>query len=54
VLPGLTNRQIASELVMALKTAVNHVAHALDKLGVTSRVQLVARAADLGLDSLRG
>jgi DNA-binding NarL/FixJ family response regulator len=54
VLRGMTNRQIASELMMAPKTAVNHVAHALDKLGVTSRVQLVARAGDLGLDALRG
>ena len=54
VLRGMTNRQIASELMVAPKTAINHVAHALDKLGATSRVQLVARAADLGLESLRG
>ena len=54
VLRGMTNREIASELMMAPKTAINHVAHALDKLGVTSRVQLLARAGDLGLDSLRG
>jgi len=50
----MTNRKIVSELMVAPKTAVNHVAHALDKLGATSRVQLVARAADLGLESLRG
>jgi len=53
VLYGLKNRQIAGELAMAPKTAVNHVANALDKLGVTSRVQLVAHASDLGLESLR-
>jgi DNA-binding CsgD family transcriptional regulator len=48
---GLSNRQIADELVIAEKTAINHVAHVLDKLGVHSRAQLIARAAELGLDS---
>jgi non-specific serine/threonine protein kinase len=49
---GLSNRQIAAELVIAEKTAINHVAHVLDKLGVHSRAQLVARASELGLESL--
>ena len=49
---GLSNRQIAEELVIADKTAINHVAHILDKLGVHSRVELVARASELGLEPL--
>jgi len=49
---GLSNRQIAEELVIAEKTAINHVAHILDKLGVHSRVELVARASELGLEPL--
>jgi non-specific serine/threonine protein kinase len=49
---GLSNRQIAEELVIAEKTAINHVAHILDKLGVHSRAQLVAHASELGLDQL--
>jgi two-component system response regulator DevR len=49
---GLSNQQIAEALVIAEKTAINHVAHVLDKLGVQSRAQLVARASELGLDSL--
>ena len=49
---GLTNRQIAEQLVIAEKTAINHVAHILDKLGVHSRVELVARASELGLEPL--
>jgi DNA-binding NarL/FixJ family response regulator len=49
---GLSNRQIAEELVIAEKTAINHVAHVLDKLGVHSRTELVARASELGLDQL--
>jgi DNA-binding CsgD family transcriptional regulator len=47
---GLTNRQIAVELVIAEKTAINYVAHILDKLGVHSRVELLARASELGLE----
>jgi DNA-binding NarL/FixJ family response regulator len=49
---GLTNRQIADELVIAEKTAINHMAHVLDKLGVHSRTELVARASELRLDQL--
>jgi DNA-binding NarL/FixJ family response regulator len=37
---GLTNRQIAEELVVAQRTAENHVQSILNKLGLTSRVQL--------------
>ena len=47
---GLSNRQIANELVISEKTAINHVGHILEKLAVRSRAELVARAVELGLD----
>jgi len=34
---GLTNRQIAAELIIALRTADNHVQHIFDKAGVRTR-----------------
>src|SRR5829696_9204402 len=37
---GLTNRQIASELSVSTKTANNHVARILRKLGLRSRAQI--------------
>ncbi|HEX2171403.1 MAG TPA: LuxR C-terminal-related transcriptional regulator, partial [Dehalococcoidia bacterium] len=46
---GLTNRQIAQALVIADKTAANHVQHVLEKVDLHSRTQLAARAAELGL-----
>jgi ATP/maltotriose-dependent transcriptional regulator MalT len=46
---GLSNRQVADELVITEKTAKNHVQRVLDKLGVRSRTQLVIRARELGL-----
>jgi DNA-binding CsgD family transcriptional regulator len=46
---GLSNRRIAEVLVIAEKTAANHLQGALDKLGVHSRGQLAARAVELGL-----
>lgn len=39
---GLTNRQIADELVMAQRTAEGHVARILGKLGLSSRDQVAA------------
>lgn len=39
---GLTNRQIAERLVIATRTADNHVQHIFDKLGVSSRAQVAA------------
>jgi non-specific serine/threonine protein kinase len=39
---GLTNSQIASELVVSEATAARHVEHILGKLGFTSRVQIAA------------
>ena len=46
---GLSNRRIAELLVIAEKTAANHLQNALDKLEVHSRSQLAARGAELGL-----
>jgi DNA-binding NarL/FixJ family response regulator len=46
---GLTNRQIAAELVITEGTAANHVKHILARLGVDSRVQVAAWAVEHGL-----
>jgi ATP/maltotriose-dependent transcriptional regulator MalT len=46
---GLRNRDIADALVITEKTAANHVQRVLDKLGVDSRAQVAARAAEFGL-----
>ncbi|HEU5332512.1 MAG TPA: LuxR C-terminal-related transcriptional regulator [Actinocrinis sp.] len=42
---GLSNREIAKTLVIALRTAEGHVEHILAKLGFTSRAQIAAWAA---------
>ena len=42
---GRSNREIAAELVILLRTAENHVGHILIKLGFTSRAQIAAWAA---------
>ncbi|WP_228003130.1 protein kinase domain-containing protein [Nocardia australiensis] len=39
---GLTNKQIATKLVISLRTAQGHVEHILTKLGFTSRTQIAA------------
>ncbi|MFD9666246.1 ATP-binding protein [Rhodococcus sp. NPDC059968] len=39
---GLTNRSIADQLVISLRTAQGHVEHILAKLGYTSRAQIAA------------
>ena len=41
---GWKNRDIAEELVITEKTAKNHVAHILAKLGLESRTRLAALA----------
>jgi DNA-binding NarL/FixJ family response regulator len=46
---GLTNRQIAERLIIAPRTADNHVQHIFDKLGLSSRAQVAAWAAMRGL-----
>ena len=42
VTQGLTNRQIAERLVIAPRTAENHLQHVFGKLGVSSRAQVAA------------
>jgi DNA-binding NarL/FixJ family response regulator len=44
---GLTNNEIAAELVIALPTAKNHVHHILDKLGARGRAEAVVIARRL-------
>ncbi len=46
---GHTNRDIASALVITEGTAANHVQHILNKLGLRSRAQIAAWAAEHGL-----
>ncbi len=46
---GLSNRRIGETLVIAEKTAANHLQSVLDKLDVHSRSELAARAVELGL-----
>ena len=46
---GLSNQEIARELVIALSTVKSHVNHIYGKLGVKSRTQAVARAHELDL-----
>lgn len=46
VAEGLTNRAIATRLVISQRTAQGHVEHILTKLGFTSRTQIAAWAAE--------
>jgi DNA-binding CsgD family transcriptional regulator len=46
---GMTNREIARQLVISVKTAEIHVSNILAKLGLTSRAQVAARVAQEGL-----
>ena len=41
---GLSNRQIAAELVLSERTVDTHVSHILRKLGLVSRAQIAAWA----------
>jgi len=49
VAAGLSNREIAGELVIAVSTVKSHINHIYGKLEVKSRTQSVARARMLGL-----
>ena len=44
VAEGMSNKDIAAKLVIAPRTAENHVAHVLQKLGFTSRAQVAVWA----------
>ena len=46
---GLSNRQIAQELVVSQRTAAHHVEHLLAKLGAPSRAAAAAYAVRAGL-----
>src|SRR5262249_13190020 len=46
---GLPNREIANRLVIATRTAENHVQHIFVKLAVSSRAQVAAWMAAQGL-----
>jgi ATP/maltotriose-dependent transcriptional regulator MalT len=44
---GLTNRQIADELVVTVRTAENHVQHILEKLDLANRAQIASWATSI-------
>jgi LuxR family maltose regulon positive regulatory protein len=46
---GMSNQQIAAELVVSLDTVKKHVSHILGKLEATSRTQAVAKARELAI-----
>jgi LuxR family maltose regulon positive regulatory protein len=46
---GLSNKDIAEKLVIALNTVKRHTSNIYSKLGVKSRTQAIARARELGL-----
>ena len=49
VAQGLTNKQIAANLIISEHTARNHVSHILEKLGLTRRSEAATFAAQHGL-----
>jgi DNA-binding CsgD family transcriptional regulator/tetratricopeptide (TPR) repeat protein len=49
VAQGLSNQEIAGELVVSVKTVEAHVTRILSKLGFSSRAQIAAWAVDRGL-----
>jgi LuxR family maltose regulon positive regulatory protein len=49
IIAGLTNREIAGELVVSLGTIKTHINHIYQKLDVHSRTQAVASARELNL-----
>lgn len=51
VADGLSNRQVAAELFVSIKTVQFHLTHIYAKLGVSSRAELAARLRDNGDDS---
>jgi DNA-binding NarL/FixJ family response regulator len=49
VAAGRTNRELADALVISEKTAIHHVSHIFEKLGVSSRAAATAYAIREGL-----
>jgi LuxR family maltose regulon positive regulatory protein len=52
VAAGLTNQEIADQLLIALGTAKRHTINIYGKLGVSNRIQAVAKARELNLLSV--
>jgi predicted ATPase/class 3 adenylate cyclase/DNA-binding CsgD family transcriptional regulator len=50
VVRGLSNREIAGALGVAERTAVSHIEHIMNKLGVNSRAQIAVWAVRRGLE----
>jgi len=46
---GLSNQEIAQELIIAYDTVKRHVNHIFSKLGVNNRIQAVRQAREIGL-----
>jgi LuxR family maltose regulon positive regulatory protein len=46
---GITNREIAARLYIAISTVKTHINNLYGKLGVSNRVQALARAREVGL-----
>jgi len=46
---GYSNQAIADELMLSLATVKSHVVHIMDRLGVSSRMEAVAQARQMGL-----
>ena len=44
---GMSNRQVASELFVSVKTVQFHLTHIYAKLGVSSRAELAAHSRDI-------
>jgi DNA-binding CsgD family transcriptional regulator len=49
VAAGLSNKQVAEQLVVDVTTVKKHITHIYDKLGVASRTQAILRAQELKL-----
>ena len=50
---GLTNAEIAAQLIVSLETVKTHVAHVLTKLDARDRTQAVIRAYETGFIATR-
>ena len=49
VAAGLSNRQIAEQLIITVGTVKTHINHIFSKLAVQSRTQAIVRGQEYGL-----